>query len=186
MAQASGGGMLAIIGLAAERVEVVLRVNGLSRIDVANFNSPLQTVISGPLEDIRRAQPIFDTAGAQMAVPLQVSAAFHSRYMADAARAFESFLAPVALRPPRMPVIANVTASAYPDDPAAIKSLLTRQITHSVRWTDTVRNLIAQGITEFREIGPGIVLTRLVQSIRDVPAVPVRQPARDRLVAEPV
>jgi malonyl CoA-acyl carrier protein transacylase len=166
MSQARGGGMAAVIGLDAGIIANVLRDNGLVATDVANFNSPSQTVISGPVEDIDRAGPLLQAAGARMCMPLPVSAAFHSRYMADAAREFEAFLAPFEFAAPRTPVIANLTAQPYPADAAAAKALLVGQITGSVRWVESVRYLAAQGVDRFEEMGPGNVLARLVQQIR--------------------
>jgi malonyl CoA-acyl carrier protein transacylase len=168
MSQARNGGMGAVIGLDPSAITKVLRDNSLTTIDVANFNTPSQTVVSGPVDDIKRAGPLFEQGGAQMYIPLQVSAAFHSRYMADAARAFASFLAPMSFAAPRIPVVANVTAQPYPRDNASevVKSLLVDQITQSVRWTDSVRFLLGQGVTQFSEIGPGNVLTRMVQQIQ--------------------
>jgi malonyl CoA-acyl carrier protein transacylase len=168
MSQAKDGGMAAVIGMDAPRIAQVLSDNGMSSIDVANFNSPSQTVISGPSEDIKRAAPIFESAGARMYMPLQVSAAFHSRYVANAATQFAEFLAPMSFAAPKVPVVANVTAELYPtENPSeAAKSLLVKQITHAVKWTQSVRFLLVRGVTEFKEIGPGNVLTRLVQQIR--------------------
>jgi malonyl CoA-acyl carrier protein transacylase len=168
MSQARNGGMGAVIGLDAAAISRVLTDNGLTSIDVANFNAPSQTVVSGPIEDIKRAGPFFEKAGAQMYIPLQVSAAFHSRYMADAAKAFADFLAPMSFSAPRIPVVANATAQLYPADNASesVKSLLVKQITHSVQWTQSIRFLISQGVTQFSETGPGNVLTRMVQQIQ--------------------
>ena len=168
MSQARNGGMGAVIGLPAATVAKVVTDNGLTALDVANFNTPTQTVVSGPVDDVKRAGPFFEKAGAQMYIPLQVSAAFHSRYMADAASAFKDFLAPMAFAAPAIPVIANVTAQPYPagNPSETVKSLLVNQITHSVQWSDSVRFLIRQGVTEFREMGPGNVLTRMVQQIQ--------------------
>ncbi len=168
MSQAKNGGMGAVIGLSAATVTKLIEDNGLSNLDVANFNSPSQTVVSGPVDDIKRAGPFFEKAGAQMYIPLQVSAAFHSRYMADASKAFAEFLEPMSFTAPRIPVIANATARPYPADngSASVKSLLVKQITQPVQWTQSVRFLIGQGATEFSEMGPGNVLTRLVQQIQ--------------------
>ena len=168
MSRAKNGGMAAVIGLGAGVVAEVIEENGLASIDIANFNSPSQKVVSGPIEDIRRAGPFFEKAGAKIYMHLQVSAAFHSRYMADAAKAFADFLAPMSFAAPKIPVIANVTARPYPTDNASesVKSLLAQQITHSVRWAESVRFLIGQGVTQFSEIGPGNVLTRLAQQIQ--------------------
>jgi len=160
--------MGAVIGLNAATIAKVIADNGLATLDVANFNTPTQTVVSGPVDDVKRAGPFFEKAGAQMYIPLQVSAAFHSRYMADAASAFKDFLAPMAFAAPAIPVVANATAQPYPASNASesVKSLLVNQITHSVLWTDSVRFLIRQGVSEFREMGPGNVLTRMVQQIQ--------------------
>jgi len=160
--------MVAVIGLDSACIEEVIRENGLSAIDVANFNSPSQTVVSGPSAELERAGPIFERAGASAYVPLPVSAAFHSRYMADAGRAFADFLAPMTFRRPEVPVIANVTGRLYGDDDTSetVRSLLTRQITHPVQWLQSVRYVLAQGSMEFVEVGPRNVLTPLVQQIR--------------------
>src|SRR5438067_1433186 len=133
MSQAKNGGMGAVVGLSADAISKVIRDNGLASLDVANFNTPSQTVVSGPVVDITRAGPIFEGGGARMYVPLPVSAAFHSRYMADAAKAFADFLAPMSFAPPTIPVVANVTAQPYPVQNASesVKSLLVQQVTHS-------------------------------------------------------
>ena len=168
MSQAKNGGMGAVIGLGADSIARVIKENGLASLDVANFNTPSQTVVSGPVDDIKRAGPLFEKAGAQMYMPLQVSAAFHSRYMADAAKAFADFLAPMSFAAPKTPVIANATAQPYPAGNASesVKSLLVNQITHSVQWTESIHFLITQGVTQFSEMGPGNVLTRMVQQIQ--------------------
>ena len=168
MSQATNGGMAAVIGMSAEKVATVIERNGLSSIDVANFNTPSQTVISGPVDEIKRAGPFFDQEGAQMYIPLQVSAAFHSRYMTDSARAFADFLAPMTFAAPKTPVVANATAEPYPASSASesVKSLLVSQITQSVQWTRSIRFLMRQGVTQFTETGPGNVLTRMVQQIQ--------------------
>ena len=168
MSQAKNGGMGAVIGLGASLIDKVIKDNGLGSLDVANFKSPSQTVVSGPVDDIKRAGPFFEKSGAQMYIPLQVSAAFHSRYMADSAKAFGDFLAPMSFAAPRIPVIANATAQPYPADDASasVKTRLVNQITHSVQWTQSVRLLIGKGVTKFTETGPGNVLTRLVQQIQ--------------------
>lgn len=168
MSQARNGGMGAVIGLSADAIARVIADGGLTGIDVANFNSPAQTVVSGPVDEIKLAGPLFEAAGARMFMPLPVSAAFHSRYMADAAKEFAEFLAPLTFSAPNTPVVANVSAQLYPvdDASASAKSLLVDQITHSVQWTQGVRYLLARGVTQFSEMGPGNVLARLVQQIQ--------------------
>jgi trans-AT polyketide synthase/acyltransferase/oxidoreductase domain-containing protein len=172
MAQARDGAMAAIVGLDPSRVAQVIEENGFGALDIANFNAPLQIVVSGPRGDIEQAGPAFEKAGARLYQPLRVSAAFHSRYMNGAALAFGEFLASVSFREPAVPVISNVTGLPVPTaDPCpTIRSLLTRQITHPVHWVQSIRYLLAQGVTDFRELGPGGVLTRLVQQVhREAP-----------------
>jgi malonyl CoA-acyl carrier protein transacylase len=168
MSQAKGGGMAAIIGLPVEKIEAIVKDEKLTTIDFANYNSPTQTVLSGPVDDIKRITPIFEQAGARMVMPLAVSAAFHSRYVADAAKMFADFVAPMTFNAPKIPVVANVTAQLYPAENAsdAVKNLLVKQISNSVLWTQSIRFLTSQGVTEFRETGPGNVLTRLIQQIQ--------------------
>ena len=168
MSRARNGGMAAVVGLDSRKIATIVQSEGLTSIDIANFNSPSQIVLSGPVEAINRAGPIFEKAGARLFMPLPVSAAFHSRYMADAARAFSDFLSPMVFLAPKTPVIANVTAAPYPIENAsdALKSLLVRQITSPVQWVDTIRYMASKGNSQFKETGPGAVLTRLVQQIQ--------------------
>jgi malonyl CoA-acyl carrier protein transacylase len=168
MSQAKNGGMGAVIGMGAGTIARVIKENGLTSIDVANFNSPSQTVISGPVEDIKRAGPIFEKSGARIYMPLPVSAAFHSRYMGDAAKALAVFLAPMSFAAPTTPVVANVTALPYPAEDASqsVKSLLVKQMTHSVQWIQSIEFLLSRGVTQFNETGPGNVLARLLQQIQ--------------------
>jgi malonyl CoA-acyl carrier protein transacylase len=185
MAQAENGAMAAVIGLDFDRVAAVMEEYRLETLDIANFNAPTQVVVSGPNADIDRAGAIFEQSGARVYQPLRVSAAFHSRYMIGAADAFDEFLAPLSLARPTLPVLCNVTGLPIsPDDPeATIKSLLVRQITHPVRWAQSVRYLLDRGVTEFCELGPGRVLTRLIQQVREDQPDPADRPdshGRDR------
>lgn len=168
MSRAKNGRMAAVIGLGAARIAAVLREGARLSLDVANFNSPTQAVVSGPAADIASAGPLFEAAGARMYMPLNVSAAFHSRYMSESSRAFEDFLQGFKFQPLRIPVVANATGELYPagDPTQVIRSLLVRQIDHSVQWVKSVRYLIAAGVTTFKELGPGTVLTRLIQQIQ--------------------
>jgi malonyl CoA-acyl carrier protein transacylase len=171
MGQARNGGMAAVVGLTSDRVGAVIKEAGLVDLDVANFNSRVQTVVSGPSETIARAGKYFEKAGAGMYIPLSVSAAFHSRYMQPAADEFATFLADFSFRIPEIPVMSNVTARPYKvDDPAVgVRSLLVRQIASSVRWSDSVGYLVGRGggAAVFQEIGPGEVLSRLVRQITE-------------------
>jgi malonyl CoA-acyl carrier protein transacylase len=164
MGRVSGGGMAAVIGLTPPAIEAVLADSDAGRrIDVANFNSFEQTVIAGLVDDLQAVKPAFEAAGARAFMPLQVSAPFHSRYMREPMLEFAAFLDQSEIRPPAIPVVANVSGGLYP---AAARDTLARQIGHSVRWLDSMLFLIAQGVQEFEEIGPGRVLTKLLTSIR--------------------
>jgi len=163
MARAKNGGMAAIVGLRPERIKALLDEKGLSDLDIANYNSAQQTVVSGPLDVILRAGPIFEGAGASLYFPLRVSAAFHSRYMAQAGRAFDEFLAGVKFSTLQISVISNVTAQPYPtgDASSVIRSLLVKQISAPVLWAQTITSLLEQGVRDAKEVGPGQVLTKL-------------------------
>jgi malonyl CoA-acyl carrier protein transacylase len=125
MARVKQGGMAAVIGLEKPRI-VDLISRDFRELDVANYNSPSQTVVSGPLDVIGRAGPAFERAGASMYIPLLVSAAFHSRYMQQAAAEFADVVHGVPFGALRIPVISNVTAEPYPQqaEPGAAQSLL--------------------------------------------------------------
>ncbi len=164
MARAKGGGMAAVIGLPLARVKEVLSDPRFSRLDIANLNAPTQAVVSGPVEEVTAVKEVFEAAGAQLVVQLKVSAAFHSRAMADAAAEFRRFISPVEFRPLTIPVISNVTAQPY--GPGETLDLLARQISSPVRWFESMQFLLGQPSPEFAESGPGAVLTGLLRQIR--------------------
>jgi malonyl CoA-acyl carrier protein transacylase len=164
MSAVRGGGMAAIIGLTPERIQDVLAGSEAgARLDVANFNSFEQTVIAGPKEDIDAVRPAFKSAGGR-AIPLNVSAPFHSRYMRPAEEEFTAFLRGFTFSAPAIPVVSNATARPYEND--ALTATLARQIGSSVRWLDSVLYMLDRGVTDFHEVGPGNVLTKLVGQIR--------------------
>ncbi len=164
MGQIKSGSMAAVIGLNEEKIKVILSENSLSSVDIANDNSPSQIVLSGPTEEIQRAKPIFESAGARMYIPLKVSGAFHSRYMTSVQEEFQKTLSQLKFSDPKIPVISNLEARPYTLE--KIRDLLACQITHSVRWTETIQWLIENGTKEFCEIGPGNVLTGLIKNIQ--------------------
>lgn len=166
MASATNGAMAAVLNIPSDRVMRLIESSGLNALDVANYNSPSQTVIAGPSEQIAKAADIFTGSGAQY-VRLPVSAAFHSRYMAEAAQGFERFLESFSFRMPTIPVVSNVTGRYYPGTGNAdsIRSLLIRQITSPVRWVHGIQYLSQAGVSSFREAGPGVILSRLCQQI---------------------
>ena len=164
MALASGGAMAAVIGLRAERIEGILEESGLRSIRIANLNSPSQTVIAGTEADIGQARSIFEAAGVEAYIPLNVSGAFHTPQMDAAREEFREFLEGFEFSEPAIPVISNVHANPY--GKALVKENLVEQITHPVRWTESIQYLRRRGEMEFEEIGPGTVLTRLIAQIQ--------------------
>jgi [acyl-carrier-protein] S-malonyltransferase len=171
-AAAQPGGMAAIIGMDdAAVVELCAAVAAEHGTLVpANYNSPGQVVVSGESAAIAAVRAAAKERGAR-AIPLAVSGPFHSPLMQPAADAFAAVLAAVPLAAPRIPVIPNVTAVPT-TDPAALRDALARQITGSVRWTDTLFAMRDMGVGTYLEIGPGNVLVGLVQ--RTLPDTPAR------------
>jgi len=163
MSAAKGGGMAAILGMDGQAVITALAELGADGIDVANFNSPNQTVISGRKADIETFAPQMKEKGARRVVILRVSGAFHSRYMKPAADEFEAFLDGFSFGRLKVPCIANCSAEPYTDE--SIASNLVSQIYSSVRWIDTITVLRKQGVDTFVEVGPGTVLSGLARQI---------------------
>ena len=157
--------MAAVIGISAARVQDVLRDLGCETVDVANYNSPAQTVISGPEKDVVAVMPAFKEAGATV-IQLRVSGAFHSRMMVGVENEFRKTVATVPIQAPRISVVANATAAPY--EPNAVTETLVSQISKPVRWTETVQYLLGQDQPEFHEVGPGMVLTKLIRQIQKV------------------
>lgn len=164
MSEARKGGMAAVLGIGEQDIRAGLREAQLDRVYVANLNAPTQTVISGETAQLHVAlQWLADRFGAAC-VELNVSGAFHSPLMEEARVEFGKRLATVAFRDPTTPVIANIGARPYAAD--GVRACLEQQLTAPVRWTDTIRYLLDRGETEFIEVGPGRVLTQLLERIR--------------------
>ncbi|MBQ0826803.1 ACP S-malonyltransferase [Streptomyces sp. RG38] len=168
MGRVRDGGMAAVIGLDEEEIRTVLTESGLTDVDVANYNSPDQLILSGAKERVHGARDAFLRAGARNFLPLRVSGAFHSRFMEPARGEFEEFLAGTAFGPLTVPVIANVTGREHVPD--GLRHALAEQLVRPVRWEQGIRHLLERGVTDFQETGPGTVLTRLVDRIRQTPA----------------
>lgn len=164
MSQAPAGGMAAVIGLSPAKVRSILANSGFGAIDIANDNAPSQTVVAGLKEDVAAAQKVFEAAGGRYVI-LNVGAAFHSRYMRPAQEQFTSFLKGFTFGTPSIPVLSNVTAT--PHEPSTIRERLIEQIASPVRWTESIVFLHNNAVSEYVEVGPGQVLTRLVDKIRD-------------------
>jgi len=159
------GAMAAILGLPAEVVrEVVALAKDTGIVDVATLNGPGQTVISGEVAAVDRACEIAAEKGAKRAIKLNVSGAFHSRLMADAAEAIKRELANCPIREVNIPVVANASAD-YVRNPDEIRDALIKQAVSAVRWEESVRRIIADGTTTFIEAGPGQVLQGLIKRI---------------------
>jgi len=154
------GGMLSIIGLDATQVKQVAIDSGL---EMANFNSQQQIVLSGPADNIENAIQVAKDAGAKRAIPLKVSGAFHCSLMNSAAEKLARFLAPIEFSAPTVPVISNVTAR--PHEEATIKDLMVKQVNSSVKWVDSVLWMQSQGVETLVECGPGKVLSGLIKRI---------------------
>lgn len=164
MGQAKNGGMAAVLGLSEEAIREIMQNSGLDYIDIANLNSPSQTVISGIRKDIEDAAAVFEAGGALKYVTLNVSGAFHSRYMSDAQEQFAEFMDKFQFNEPNIPVISNVYARPYKKN--AIKETLLKQITSSVKWSETIRYIWGKGDVDIVQIGPGNVLTGLTRGIK--------------------
>ena len=157
------GTMAAVINLPAETVEEIC-ASCAGLVIPANYNSDGQIVISGEAEAIAEACAKMKEAGAKRALPLAVSGAFHSPLMEPARLELAEAIEKTPFRAPSCPVYQNVTALPS-TDPAVIKDNLLRQLTSPVRWTQTIRNMVADGADRFLEIGPGTVLQGLVKRI---------------------
>jgi malonyl CoA-acyl carrier protein transacylase len=166
MTDAPRGAMAAVIDLDQERVASLIAASRFDRIDQANINAADQIVISGDYDQIVACETLFTGAGGRF-VRLNVSAAFHSRFMRDVEREYANFLAGFDLKPLEHPVIANRTARPYPK--TGYRDLISEQISHPVRWYESMSWLLAQGLESFAEVGPGTVLSGLFAKIRRAP-----------------
>jgi [acyl-carrier-protein] S-malonyltransferase len=161
------GAMAAILGLEADAVRAGCAEAQAATgepVEAANYNDPKQTVISGSKAAVDKACELLKAAGAKRALPLAVSAPFHSSLMKPAAERLRERLASVALRSPTIPVLNNVDVTVE-TDVAQIRDALYRQAFGPVRWVETVQALKARGLTRIVECGPGKVLAGLAKRI---------------------
>ena len=156
--------MAAIIALADEKVEEICASIEGEVCVAANFNCPGQIVISGSIAGIEKACELMKAAGAKRALPLKVGGAFHSPLMNPAKVELAAAINSTEFHSPICPVYQNVNALPQ-TDPAQIKENLIAQLTAPVRWSQTVKNMIADGATDFTECGPGAVLQGLIKKI---------------------
>lgn len=172
------GAMAALLGLDADKAAEVAREAAQGDVcDFANDNAPGQVVVSGAKAAVERALEIAKAKGGKRAILLPVSAPFHCALMKPAADVMQDALAAVTIAPPRVPLVANVTAQAV-SDPETIRKLLVQQVTGLVRWRECVLFLKQKGLTTLVEIGSGKVLTGLVRRIDpDLTGVSIQGPA---------
>jgi trans-AT polyketide synthase, acyltransferase and oxidoreductase domains len=163
MARVRNGGMAAVVGLTEEQIRQVLSIHQLSTLDIANYNAPTQFVLAGPYEDLLTAQAFFETAGAKVYTILNVSGAFHSRYMFSIQDEFRQYVQGFHFSEPCISVISTVHARPY--TVADLPQKLVEQLTSPVLWTSSVQYLLHQGEQTFVELGIGSVLTKLVRRI---------------------
>ncbi len=155
------GSMLAVLGLPREAVEQVAARSGA---EVANFNEPSQTVLSGTREAIDAAEKVAVELKAKRAVRLSVAGAFHSTLMKPAADRLADLLAGIPFSTSRFPVMSNATGRPH-GTPDEIRQAMVLQVTSSVRWSDSIQYLASQGVGRYVECGPGRILTGLVKRI---------------------
>ncbi|MDB6080070.1 MAG: malonyl CoA-acyl carrier protein transacylase, partial [Akkermansiaceae bacterium] len=153
MAAMIGGDEIAVRALATE-----------CDVDVANYNAPGQIVLSGAADGIKASLDIAKDHGVRRAIPLNVAGAYHSRLMQSAQDKLAVELAGVSIQPPGIPVVCNYGGTVI-SDPAEIRSMLEKQVTGSVRWTESIRLLCEMGHRTFIELGPGKILAGLVGKI---------------------
>lgn len=161
------GGMAAILGLDGEAVKAgcaLAREQTGEVVEAVNFNDPKQTVIAGSKSGVEKGMELLKAAGAKRALPLPVSAPFHSSLMRPAAERLKQALADIPFQPLAYPVINNVDV-ATPDTAAALRDALYRQAYQPVRWVELVQALAGRGITHVFECGPGKVLAGMVKRI---------------------
>ncbi len=162
-ADARPGSMSSVLGLSAEGVEMAVEATAQDQVlAVANDNAPGNVVVSGEWTALERLPAAAKELGARRVVPLNVGGAFHSPLMAPAVEVFQPHLAAAPLRDPAIPVVANATAEPV-TSADELRELLARQLTGRVRWTESVRRMVALGVDTFIEVGPGTVLSGLIK-----------------------
>ncbi|MCM2496148.1 non-ribosomal peptide synthetase/type I polyketide synthase [Burkholderia glumae] len=164
MGTAKGGGMAAVVGLREDTLREIVAKHAATDVSIANYNTPTQFVLAGPVGSIQKLRSVFaKQPGLVMFTVLKTSGAFHSPHMGFVLGPFRQFLKEFEFAQPRVPVISNVTAEPYRHED--IPRCLTDQISHPVRWVDSIRYLREKGATVFEEIGQTGVLSRLIQQI---------------------
>lgn len=159
---AGQGAMAAVLAMDAAVIEETIA--DIEGVQIANYNCPGQIVISGKKEAVEIACEKLKEVGAKRTIMLNVSGPFHSRMLTGAGEKLGEVLEQVEVHTPQIPYVANVTAQ-YVTDAAEVKPLLTKQVSSSVRWEQSVRTMLADGVDTFVEIGPGKTLSGFMRKI---------------------
>ena len=163
MSDAPAGGMTAVLNATDEQLKEALeKANKDGYVDVANYNSPSQVVITGETEAVKKAGEYLQEMGVKRVIPLAVSGAFHSMLMKDASEKFAEFVADMEIKNAQIPVITNVDAEITTEN---FKPKMSKQICSSVYWTQTIQKMIENGVEIFVELGNGKVLSGLNRKI---------------------
>ena len=171
MGSSKGGGMAAVLNAPEEVLKAGLKEGSkVGYVDVANYNSPVQVVITGDIDAVKVAGDYILANGVKRVVSLPVSGAFHSKYMENASKEFEQFVSNVELSNASIPVITNVDAEITINS-EDFRAKMPRQICSSVYWTQTIQKMASEGVDTFIEIGPGKVLAGLNKKILPEAAV---------------
>ena len=155
------GKMAAILELPVEEIKKICLESGA---EIANLNCPGQVVITGKVEAVNQAMELCNQAGAKRVIPLEVSGGFHSSLMLEASIGLKLVLDNISIFEPKIPVVSNYTAQPECKIDQIIENLV-YQIRSSVRWEESMRFILAQGVTNFIEFGPGKVLKGLMRRI---------------------
>ena len=159
------GSMAAIISLQKDKIEeLIKKASKFGTIEIANYNSPYQIVVSGKSEVIDQLLLLGEEEEEINIVPLKVSAPFHSSLMRKAKENLASYIENVNIQKPKIPVICNVTAD-YVKTKEEIKDALIEQVIHPIKWVDIIKKMNSEGINYFIEVGPGNVLKKLIKQI---------------------
>ena len=165
MSEVKGGTMAAVLNAPAGSVEKAIEeASKIGYVDIANYNSPVQIVLTGEENAVTKAGELLLEAGAKRVVPLAVSGAFHSKFLEGASKEFSKFVADLDLSSAIIPVVTNVDGAATISS-EDFRNKMPRQICTSVHWTQTIENMIHNGVDTFIEIGPGKVLAGLCRKI---------------------
>ena len=162
---AETGSMLAIIGLEQDEISKICEeINDIGIVEISNHNSPTQIVVSGEFKALEKLTIMAKEKGARRVIPLKVSAPFHSSFMEIAKENLERYLEKVKINNPKIPISCNVSAG-YINNKEDVRSALIKQMTHPVKWVDSIKKMNSEGINYFIEVGPGKVLKGLIKQI---------------------